>query len=104
MSSGPNGAAQLGVQRLDGIRSVDDPPHAFREGEEGDNAFPVAALALRDRRILYAPRTLRKGLERGIAGIRIGRAIIERNACTTPLRSFHEAKSIEWRMRWTMQV
>ena len=61
MSSGPNGAAQ----RLDGIRGVDDPPHAFREGEEGDNEFPVAAPALRDRRILYAPRTLREGLERG---------------------------------------
>src|SRR6188472_3166076 len=67
MSSGPNGAAQLGVQCLDRVGRVDDPPHAFREGEEGDHEFPVAAPALRAGRILCAPRTLREGVDRTLA-------------------------------------
>ena len=75
MSSGPDGTAQLRVQRLDRIRGVDDPPHAFGKGEEGDHELPVSAPALGDRRILCAPWTLRKAVEGSLAGDGIGSAI-----------------------------
>src|SRR6476469_3407171 len=75
MPSGPNSAAQLGVQRLDGICGVDDPPHAFWEGEERNHELPVAAPALCNGRILYAPWTLREGLERSLPSGGIGCAI-----------------------------
>src|SRR5262245_40589934 len=75
MSSGPNGAAQLGVQRLDRVGGVDDPPNAFGKSEERDHEFPVAAPALYDGRILAAPRALREGLEGSLAGGGIGCAI-----------------------------
>src|SRR5271169_2447905 len=75
MSSGSDGAAQLRIQRLDGIRCVDDPSHAFGESEERNHELPVAAPALRDCRIFYAPRTLRKGIEGSLTGSSIGCAI-----------------------------
>src|ERR1700733_10824009 len=75
MSSGSDSAAQLRVQRLDGIRGVDDASHAFGEREEWDHELPVAAPALRDRWILYAPRSLCEGIEGGLAGGCIGGAI-----------------------------
>ena len=75
MSSGSNGAAQLRVKRLDGVCGVDNSPHAFGESEEWYHELPVAAPALRDCRILCAPRTLRKGVEGGLASSGIGRAI-----------------------------
>ena len=75
MSSGSDGAAQLRVKRLDGICGVDNSPHAFGESEEWYYELPIAAPALRDCRILCAPRTLREGVEGGLASSSIGRAI-----------------------------
>src|SRR5579862_6276727 len=75
MSSGSDGAAQLRVKRLDGICGVDNSPHAFGESEEWYHELPIAAPALRDCRILCAPRTLRKGVEGGLTSSSIGRAI-----------------------------
>src|SRR5665213_1466434 len=68
-------STQLRVQRFDGVRGVDNPADAFREREERNDQVPVAAPALRDRRILLAPRTLCEGVERGLAGLGISRAI-----------------------------
>lgn len=67
MSSGPYGTAQLGVQRLDRVGRVDDPPHAFREREKRYHELPVAPPALRDCRMFYAPWTLREGLKGSLA-------------------------------------
>src|SRR5438128_2988266 len=75
MSSGPDGPAQLRVQRLNGVRGVDDPPQAFWEREEWNDQVPIAAPALRNCRILSAPRALREGVEGSLAGGNIGRAI-----------------------------
>src|SRR6516164_5548792 len=75
MSSGSDGAAKLRVQRLDCIRGVNDPSHAFGKGKEGDHELPVSAPALSDCWIFDAPGALRKSLEGGLAGSRIGRAI-----------------------------
>ena len=54
MTSGSDGPAQLGVQRLDSVRGVDDFANAFGKREEWNDQVPVAAPALRDRRILLA--------------------------------------------------
>ena len=75
MASGSDGPAQLGVQRLDGVRCVDNFADAFGEREERNDKVPVAAPALRDRRILLAPRTLCEGIEGGLADLGIGRAL-----------------------------
>ena len=76
MSSGSDARRSSRVQRLDGIRGVDDPSHAFGESEERNYELPVAAPALRDCRIFYAPGTLRKGVEGDLTGCgSIGRAI-----------------------------
>ena len=47
MASGSDGPAQLGVQRLDGVRCVDNFAEAFGEREERNDKVPVAAPALR---------------------------------------------------------
>src|SRR6478609_8149590 len=99
MSPGPDGATQLRVQRLDCIGGVDDPPDAFGESEERNDEFPVAVPALRDGRILAAPLTLREILEGSLAGGGIGGAIDSAQRHATALRSFQDAKSIEWRIR-----
>ena len=75
MTSGSDGPAQLGVQRLDSVRGVDDFANAFGKREEWNDQVPVAAPALRDRRILLAPRTLCEGVEGGLADLGVGRAI-----------------------------
>ena len=46
MPSCANGPTELGVQRLDRVRRVDDPPHAFGVGEERHDVLPVALPAL----------------------------------------------------------
>src|SRR5450432_1752592 len=99
MTSGSDGPAQLGVQPLDSVRGVDDFANAFGKREERNDQVPVAAPALRDRRILLAPRTLCEGVESGLADLGVGRAIDARSACATFLRSFQAAKSMEWRIR-----
>ncbi len=43
MPPGSNRPPELGVQSLDGIRGVDDPPDVSGEGEEGDDLVPGAA-------------------------------------------------------------
>ena len=88
MTSGSDGPAQLGVQRLDGVRGVDNFANAFGEREERNDQVPVAAPALRDRRILLALRTLCEGVEGVLADLGIGRAI------DGPKR-FQAAKSME---------
>src|SRR5690242_19006701 len=75
MTYGSDGPAQLGVQRFDGVRCVDNFADAFGEREERNDKVPVAAPALRDRRILFAPRTLCEGMEGSLADLGIGRAI-----------------------------
>src|ERR1700741_5316875 len=75
MTSGSDGPAQFGVQRLDGVCCVDNFADAFGEREERNDKVPVAAPALRDRRVLLAPRTLCEGIEGGLADLGIGRAI-----------------------------
>src|SRR5579859_5708730 len=75
MASGSDGSAQLRVQRLDGVRCVDNFADTFGEREERNDKVPVAAPALRDRRILLAPRTLCEGIEGGLADLGIGRAL-----------------------------
>src|ERR1700691_1770000 len=75
MSSGSDGPAQLGVQRLDGVRGVDDFANAFGKREERNDQVPVAAPALRDRRVLLTPRTLLGGVVNGLADFGVGRAI-----------------------------
>lgn len=60
MAPGAHRPAQFGVQRLDGIGRVDDPPDLIGEGEERDDLGPGAAPALPDGRIADAPGT---GLE-----------------------------------------
>lgn len=64
--------AQLGVQRLYGVRGVVDPPHAFGIGKEWDDVLPVAPPALRDRRIslpLVAGFEVLKGLHAASASL-----------------------------------
>src|SRR4029077_2855589 len=75
MASGSDGPAQLGVQRLDGVRCVDKFADAFGEREERNDKVPVATPALRDRRILLAPRTLCEGIEGARSDLAIGSAI-----------------------------
>ena len=75
MASGSDGPAQLRVQRLDGVRRVDNFGGRLREREERNDKVRVAAPALRDRWILLAPRTSCEGIEGGLADLGIGRAI-----------------------------
>ena len=98
MAPRSDGPPQLGIQRLDGVGGIDDPADAFREREERDDEVPVAAPALRDRRILLAPWAGSEGVERGQAGLGVDRAI-DRPQRLRLLRSFQEAKSMEWRIR-----
>lgn len=43
VAPGPDRPAELGIQGLDGIRSVDDPADLLREGEEAcEHAMPGA--------------------------------------------------------------
>src|SRR5204863_2826455 len=64
MASGPNGAAQLGIERLDSICGVENPPHIAGEGVERDNLAPGAPPALPDGRIFLTPEALLEGAER----------------------------------------
>ncbi len=60
MPPGTHGPAQLRVQRLDGVGSVDDPANLVGEGEERDHLRPGPSPALADGGIAGAPGT---GLE-----------------------------------------
>ena len=69
VAAGPDGAAQLGVQGLDGVRGVDDPADVLGKGEERDHALPVPPPGLGDGRVFAAPGAGLEGLERGLAGL-----------------------------------
>ena len=75
MAPGPDGSPQLGVQRLDGIRGVQDPPHIAGEGVKRDDLAPGAPPALSDCRVFLAPEALLEGAKRGLAGIGIDGAV-----------------------------
>ena len=57
MPPGSEGAPDLGVQGLNCIRGVDDPPDALWEGKERDDLAPVPPSALSGRRIVPTPGT-----------------------------------------------
>ncbi len=99
MASGSDGSAKFGVQHLDGVRGVDNFADAFGEREERNDQAPVAAPALRDRRILLAPRTLCEGVEGGLADLGIGRAIDGPKRLRDVLAILPGGKSMEWRIR-----
>lgn len=69
VTSGSHGAAQLRVQGLDLVRGVNDPAHAFREGEAGNDVVPVAPPAQRDRRVSLSPVAGLEPLQRLIVGV-----------------------------------
>lgn len=46
---------QLRVQGFDGIRHIDDPSHAFGEGEDGNDVFAAPSPAERSRRVSLVP-------------------------------------------------
>src|SRR3954447_7794116 len=59
---------ELGVERLDGVRGVEQPPHLGREGVERHHLAPGPAPARADGGILTAPGPLLEGGGRGLAG------------------------------------
>jgi hypothetical protein len=69
MASGPDRSAQFGVQRVDGIRRVQNPPHIAGEGIERGDLAPGTSPALADRRVLPAPGAILEGSERSFAGV-----------------------------------
>ena len=71
MPSGADGAAQLGVQRLDRVRRINDAAHTFGEGEERDHLVPVPAPAEGYRGVPPTPMAGLEYLERRQA--RLGR-------------------------------
>jgi FkbM family methyltransferase len=75
VASGPDGAAQLGIQGLDRIAGVDDPPDVVREGEERDDLGPGPPPALADGGIAGAPGTGLECAQRLFGRIGIGSAV-----------------------------
>jgi hypothetical protein len=75
MPSRSHGAAQFCVQRLDGVRGVNDPAHRDGKGEERNNLFPMAPPTLRDGRIFRAPRPGVELVDRLSTGVGIFRPI-----------------------------
>ena len=62
---------QLHMQTFNRIGGVDDFSHLRSEAVKGNDLFPVAAPALGDHRILFAPRAgfeLRESLGGGLGG------------------------------------
>ena len=68
MAPGPDRPAQLGIERLDGVRRIQNPPDVAGKGIERDDFAPGAPPALADRRVFLAPGALLEGGERGFAG------------------------------------
>ena len=64
MPSRSDGAAQFCVQRLDGVRRVNDSAHRDGKGEERNDLFPMASPTLRDGWEFLAPWTGVKLVER----------------------------------------
>ena len=72
---GPDRPPQFGIQSLDRIRGVQNPPDIDGESVERDDFGPGASPALADRRIFLAPVALFEGGQRVFAGVSIDRAI-----------------------------
>src|SRR3954454_21289610 len=75
VAPGPHRPAKLGVERLDRVRRVQQPPDVAGEGVERHHLSPGAAPALADGRVLAAPGTLLEGGERRLAGSGVDRAV-----------------------------
>jgi hypothetical protein len=71
MAPCPDRSAKLGIQRLDGVRRIQNPPDIAGEGVERDDLAPGTPLALPDGRIFLTPEALLEGAKRGFAGIGI---------------------------------
>ena len=75
-----------------------------RKIEERDDVLPVSPPALCDRRIFAAPGAGVEILQRLAARSASPARQVALSSAAIGLRSFHEAKSMELRMRWIMQV
>ena len=67
MPPGSDRPAQLGVQRLDGVGGINDPPDRLGEGKERNHEIPVAARAQSNSRVFFAPRTGFELIQRSLA-------------------------------------
>src|SRR5215217_6530423 len=75
MAPGSDFPAQFGIERLDGIGRIQNPPHLAGEGIERDDLGPGASPALADSWVFPAPRARLEGAKRGLAGIGIDRPV-----------------------------
>ena len=75
MTSGPNRSAQLGIERLNRVRRIQNPPDITRKSIERDDLGPGPAPTLADGRIFLAPAAILKGRQCGFAGGGVDRAI-----------------------------
>src|SRR6201987_4248153 len=75
MTSGPNRSAQLGIERLNRIRRVQNPPDITGKRIERDDLGPGPAPTLADGRVFLAPAAILKGRQGGFAGGGVDRAI-----------------------------
>ena len=74
---GSDGPAQLGIQHLDGVGGMNDPPGSPRKGKERDHQVPITAPPQCDFRIFSAPpagfEPIQRGLDRRSTGCPIDR-------------------------------
>ena len=81
MSPSAHGAAQLGVERLYGIRRVKNAPDLVGKGVERDDLAPCPAPALCDRRIAPSPEAVLEGGESRFSGFSIDGSIDVLQGC-----------------------
>lgn len=75
MPPGTHSTAQLGVQRLDGVRGVDDPANLLGEPLELDYLSPGPSPTLGDGGVFPPPIAVLEGLQRGLTGVSIDRPV-----------------------------
>ena len=75
MSPSEHGAAQLGVERLYGIRRVENAPDLVGKGIERDDLSPRPAPALCNRRIAPPPEAVLEGGESRFSGFGVDGSI-----------------------------
>jgi hypothetical protein len=69
MTSGSHRPAQFGVQCLDGVGRVNDPPYGLWERKKRNDMLPVSPPTLRDCRIFLTPGRSVKLIEYLFAGV-----------------------------------
>jgi hypothetical protein len=74
-TSGPNRSAQLGIERLNGIRGVQNPPDLAGKGMERHDFGPSPAPALADGGVFLAPAAVLEGSRCGFADVSTDRPI-----------------------------